>query len=112
MDTNLVLVPIHTGQGTNVTEDILQCIGQLERVDISETELHVRIDNQLRQTQNFSAQMEGVSETRLLSFLGGERLDRLQVHVVVKMEVVEVLRMNVSTRTDIVSCSSDIPCDG
>ena len=74
-----------------MTEDVLERIGQLEGVDVSETELHMRIDNQLRQTQDFSAQVECISETRLLSFFGGEGLDRLQVHVVVEVEVVQVL---------------------
>ncbi len=32
----------------------------------------MRIDNKLRKAQNFSAQMECISEARLLTLLGGE----------------------------------------
>ena len=35
--------------------------------------------------------MESVTEPRLFTLLGGERLDGLKVEVVVEMEVVEVL---------------------
>ena len=38
--------------------------------------------------------MEGVTESALLSLLGRECLDRLQVEVVVKMEVVQVLSVD------------------
>ena len=90
----LVLVPVHTSECTDMTEDVLQCIGQLERVDVAKTELHVRIDDQLRETEDFSAQVESISESRLLTLLRCQRLDRLQVHVVVEMEVVQVLSVN------------------
>jgi hypothetical protein len=35
-----------------------------------------------------------VSKTRLLSFLGRESLDRLQVEIVVEMQVVQILTVN------------------
>ena len=38
--------------------------------------------------------MECVSETRLLSLLGGEHLDGLQIEVVVEMEVVQTTAMD------------------
>lgn len=38
--------------------------------------------------------MEGVTESRLLALLGGQRLDGLQIEVVVQMQVVEILAMN------------------
>lgn len=38
--------------------------------------------------------MEGIAKTRLLSLLGGKGFDRLQVEVVVKVEVVEVLAVD------------------
>ena len=41
----LILVPVHPCQGTNVRKDILQGVGQLEGVDIAETTLNVSIDN-------------------------------------------------------------------
>ena len=51
---------------------VLKGICELECVDISEMELDMRIDNKLRKAQNFSAQIECISETRLLTLLGGE----------------------------------------
>ena len=44
-------------------EDILNGVGELKGVDITETELYVGVDDQLRQTKDFTAQVEGVSET-------------------------------------------------
>lgn len=35
--------------------------------------------------------MEGISEAGLLSLLGGQSLDRLQVEVVVQVEVIQIL---------------------
>ena len=50
-------------------EDVLDGIGELESVDISETVLNVGINDELGQTKNFSTQVEGVSEAGFLSFL-------------------------------------------
>jgi len=57
----LVLVPVHTGQSTNMGRDILQCISKSECVNISETILDVGDNNKLGKTQNFAAQMKHVS---------------------------------------------------
>lgn len=38
--------------------------------------------------------MERIPKTRFFSFLGSERLDRLQVEVIVQVQVVEVLPVN------------------
>lgn len=35
-----------------------------------------------------------ISETRFLSFLGGQRFHRLQVEIVIQMKIVQVLTMN------------------
>ena len=59
----LVLVPVHTRQSSNVREDVLNGVSELEGVDIAKTELNVSVDDELRQTEDFTAQMEGVSET-------------------------------------------------
>ena len=45
------------------------------------------VDDQFGETKNLSAQVEGVTETTLLTLLGRESLDRLQVHVVIEMEL-------------------------
>lgn len=50
-------------------KDVLQRISKLESVDVSKTELNVCIDNKFSETKDFSAKMEGISETRLLSLL-------------------------------------------
>lgn len=52
---------------------VLKGICELECVDVSETELDMSIDDELCEAQDFSAQMEGVSKTGLLTLLGGER---------------------------------------
>ena len=67
----------------------------------------MRIDDKFRKTEDFSTQVEGVSESRLLSFLGGESLDGLQVHVVIEMEVVQVLSVNQEVE-HVVTLSADL----
>lgn len=89
-----VLVPVHTGQLTNVSEGELETVGELEGVDVAETVLDVRVDDELRETEDLTAQVEGVSESRLLALLRRKRLDRLQVHVEVEVEVVQVLAVD------------------
>lgn len=49
----------------------------------------MRIDDQLHQSQDLPCQVERVPEPRLLPLLRGERLDRLQVEVVVQVQVVQ-----------------------
>lgn len=61
--TYLVLVPVHTREGTNVSEDVLKSVGELEGVDIAQAELDVGVDDKLRQAQDLATQVEGVSET-------------------------------------------------
>jgi hypothetical protein len=106
--TNLVLVTVHPRQCANVREDVLQRISELESVDISKTKLHMSVDNEFSEPKNLATQVKCVSETRLLTFLCGQSpkklrlervsrkpffniLDRLQVHIVVKVQVVQIL---------------------
>lgn len=63
-------ITILTGKLTDVGKHVLQTICELESIHIAQTELDVRVDDQFSQSQDFSNQMEGVSESRLLSFLG------------------------------------------
>ena len=67
--TNLVLVTVHPRQCTDMREDILQRICELESIDISKTELHMSIDDKLGEPKNLATQVKCVSETRLLTFL-------------------------------------------
>ena len=53
-------------------EDILQRICELESIDISKTELHMSIDDELSEPKNFATQVKCVSKTRLLTFLCGQ----------------------------------------
>ena len=68
------------------------------------------VDNELGQSQDFSTEMESVSESGSLSLLGRKSLDRLQVHVVIQMEVVQVLSVDkeiehvVTLSTDLKTC--------
>ena len=50
-------------------KDVLQRICKLESIDISKTELHMSIDDELGEPRNLAAQVKCVSETRLLTFL-------------------------------------------
>lgn len=56
--------------------------------------MYVSVHQQLGQSENFTTQVESITKTGLLSFLGCEGLDRLKVKVVVKMEVVKILSVN------------------
>lgn len=51
-----------------MSEDVLDGIGELEGIDVSETVLNVGVNDELSQTKDFSTQVEGVSEARFLSF--------------------------------------------
>jgi len=103
----LVLVSVHTGELTDVSESELKTIGELESVDVSESILNVRVDDEFRESKDFSTQVESVSESRLLSFFRRESLDGFQVHVVIEMEVVQVLSVNEEVE-HVVTLSADL----
>lgn len=65
------------------------------------------VDNELGEAQDLPAQVKGISKTRFLSLFGSEGLDRLEVEVVVKMEVVEVLAMDQQVQ-HIVTLTTDL----
>jgi hypothetical protein len=46
-----------------VSKNILKTISQLESIDVVETILDMGVDDQLRQTQDFTTKMESISET-------------------------------------------------
>ncbi len=69
-ESYLVLVSIHASQSADVCKDVLYSIGELECIDVSKAVLHMGINNKLGQPKDFTAQMEGISESRLLSLLG------------------------------------------
>lgn len=46
------------------------CLIHLKGVNVSQTVLHVAVHHQLAETQHLSAEMEGIPESGLLSFLG------------------------------------------
>ena len=52
------------------------------------------VNNELRQSQNFTTKIESVSESRLFTFLRGQRLNRFQIKVVIQMKVVQVLSVD------------------
>lgn len=74
-----------------MSEDILQSISKLESINVAKPKLNMCINNELGEPQDFATQVEGIPEARLLAFFGCECLDRLQVHVIVKVKVVQVL---------------------
>lgn len=46
----------------------------LERVNVAEAVLHVAVHDELGQTQDLTAQVEGVAEAGLLALFGGQSL--------------------------------------
>jgi hypothetical protein len=67
----------------------------------------VGVDNELGQSQDFSTEMESISESGSLSLLGREGLDRLQVHVVIQVKVVQVLSVDKEIE-HVVTLSTDL----
>ena len=56
--------------------------------------LDVRINDEFDHSQDFSAQMESITKSTLLSLFSSQCLDWLQVEIVVQMKEVEVLAMD------------------
>ena len=89
-----ILVTIHASQLADVRKNVLQAVSQLVRVDVAETVLHVRIDNDLGEAQKFAHQVESIAETRLFALFRRQRLHRLQIEVVVEMQICQILLVN------------------
>ena len=53
--------------------------------------LDVHVDNELGETENLLAEMESISKTRFFTLLGGKHLDRFQIHVIIQVQIVEIL---------------------
>jgi hypothetical protein len=62
---------------------VLKTVSQLECLDVTESVLDMRVNDQLSQSQYFSTQMERVTETRLLALLCGECFNWLQIEIIV-----------------------------
>ena len=45
-------------------------------------------------TQNFSQHMKSVTESRFFTLFRSERFDRLEIEIVVQMQVIEILTMD------------------
>ena len=90
----LVLVAVHARQLADVGENVLQSIRQLEGIDVVQTVLDVRVNDELRQTQDFSTQVESVTETRLFTLFCRQSFHGFQVEVVIQMQVVEIFTMD------------------
>ena len=88
-----ILIPRHASQVAYVGEDILQAIGKLESFDVAKPVLNVRVNDQFDHPEDLSAEMEGIAEPTFFALFRRQRLDWLQVEVVVKMQIVQVLAM-------------------
>lgn len=90
----------------------------LEAVNISKSVLDMGINNQFSKPQDFTAKMESITKPRLLTFLGSQSLDGLQVKVVIKMKVIKVLTMNqeiqhvVTLTAHLETCFYPVQCCG
>lgn len=72
-----VFIPVHTSELANMVESIEYAIGELEGIDIAETILNLRVDNELGQAEDLAHEMESIAEAGLFAFFGGEGFDRL-----------------------------------
>jgi hypothetical protein len=75
-------------------ENILQAISQLKGINITKSELDICINYKFCQPEDLTAEMESISKTRLLSFLGCQSFHRLEVEVIIKVQVVQILPVN------------------
>jgi len=50
-----VLVSVHSGKVSDVTEDILESVSKLKGIHITESILHMCVYNQFTKSQNFPA---------------------------------------------------------
>lgn len=66
-----VFVAIHTGQMAHMTENILETVSQLKRLNLAESVLDMGVYYQFHKFQNFTAQMEGITKPRFLSLFCG-----------------------------------------
>lgn len=65
----LVLVAVHARQLADVRENVLQTVGQLERVNVVQAILDVRVDDQLSQAEDFATQMESWKSIEFIALL-------------------------------------------
>jgi hypothetical protein len=89
-----ILVPIDTSKLSQVRIHVLKTVIKLERVHVTETVLDVAVNHELDNAEDFTAKMEGVTETRFLALLCGQCFNGFKVEVIIQMQVVEVLAMN------------------
>ena len=80
-----ILIPIDTGKLSQVRIHVLETIIELKRVHVTQAVLHVAVDNELDNTEDFTAEVEGITEAGFLTLFGSQCLDWLEVKVVVQM---------------------------
>ena len=68
----LVFVTVHAREGSDMRENILKSIRELEGVNITKPVLDMGINDELRQAKNFSTQVESIPKARLLSLFRGQ----------------------------------------
>jgi hypothetical protein len=83
---------------------ILNSVRKLKGIDVSKAILDVGVHNKLRESENFTTQVERISKSRFLAFFGSQRSTKsvristtitlrdplygLQVHVVVEVKII------------------------
>ena len=72
-------------------ENVLQAICQLESLDVAESILYMRIDDQLDHSQDLTTQVESIAKSTLFSFLCCQCFHWFQIEVVVQVKEIEVL---------------------
>lgn len=75
-------------------EDIVKTISELESLNIAQSILYVRINDEFCHTKDLTAKMERITKAGLLSLLCRQSLDGLKIKVVVEMKIVKIFPMN------------------
>lgn len=89
-----VLVAVHACQVSNVREDVLQSVSQLESFDVAKSILDMRVYDKFYHAKDLSAKMESIAKPALFALFCSQRLHWLQIEVVVQVEEVQIFPMD------------------
>ena len=79
---------------SNVREDVLQSVSQLESFDVAKSILDMRVYDKFYHAKDLSAKMESIAKPALFALFCSQRLHWLQIEVVVQVEEVQIFPMD------------------
>jgi hypothetical protein len=88
-----VFVSVHTSKLAYVGIKVLQTISQLKSIHIPKPILHITIHHKFHHPQYLPAQVKRIAKPRLLPLLRRQSLHRLQIKIVIQMQIIEILPM-------------------